>query len=160
MTHRLRPVGLPFLSDAPHRYTFTEPVAAPRAVVFASISADPSTWTVWFPRLRGGAYLSAPPHGVGTVRQADTDGIVYRETMLAWQTPSRWAYRLDSCSQPLAEALAEDWVLHDAGGGTLVEWTFAIDPGPLVAPHMDQLPARLRTTFRTAMNALSLTLGG
>ncbi len=64
--HHLEPVGLDFLTTAPVRFDFTASLPAPTDVVFAAISADPSTWT-WFPGLTDARYDSAPPHGVGTL---------------------------------------------------------------------------------------------
>src|SRR2546426_11486868 len=125
--HRYRDEGLDFLKTAPRRYEFSALVPAPRPVVFAAISADPSTWT-WFPRLSGGGYLSDPPHGVGSTREVRMSGITYRETMLAWDEPSRWAYRVDESSAPVGSALVEDWVLEDRGDDTIVRWIFTIDP--------------------------------
>ena len=92
--HPLRPVELDFLDTAIVRFEFEcELDAAPEAV-FAAISADPSTWS-WFPGLADAAYESPPPHGIGTGRAVVMNGVTYRETMLAWDEPTRWAYRVD-----------------------------------------------------------------
>src|SRR5919202_1806476 len=109
---------------------FQEEVDAPQAKVFAAISADPSTWT-WFPRLSSGGYEGDGPRGVGTKRWVKMTGITYNETMLAWDPPSRWAYRVDASSAPLAHALVEDWLIDPQGDHSVVRWTFAIDPRPL-----------------------------
>ncbi len=111
--HRLRSVDLDFLVDAPVRFTYEVELPAPVEVVFAAISADPSTWT-WFPGLADGRYASPPPHGVGTKRAIALEGTVYRETILAWDAPHRWAYRVDETTDPTFLALAEDWVITPA----------------------------------------------
>jgi hypothetical protein len=86
----MRAVELEFLADAPIRLEFVEPVHAPVEAVFAAISADPSSWS-WFPGLDEGRYESAPPHGVGAIRYVRMGEWEYRETMLAWEPPRRWA---------------------------------------------------------------------
>jgi hypothetical protein len=127
--HRLAPVGLDFLATAPVRFDYVAPLPAPPATVFGAISADPSTWT-WFPGLADARYESAPPFGVGTIRSVVMDGVAYRETLLAWDEPSRWAYRVDESSDATFRALAEDWVVAAEGLGSTLTWTFAVDPQP------------------------------
>ncbi len=127
--HHLEPVGLDFLSSAPVRFAYTAPLPAPADTVFAAISADPSTWT-WFPGLTNARYESPAPHGVGTIRSVVMDGVTYRETLLAFDAPARWAYRVDESSDATFRALAEDWVIADADGGCTLTWTFAVDPRP------------------------------
>jgi len=60
--------------------------------------------------------------------------VVYEETVIAWDPPHRFAFRLDRASAPLAYALAEDYRLADHPSGSTFEWTFAIDPRPLLRP--------------------------
>ena len=127
--HRLAPVGLAFLASAPVRFDYVAPLPAPVHAVFAAISADPSTWT-WFPGLSDARYESAPPFGAGTIRSVVMDGIAYRETLLAWDEPTRWAYRVDESSAETFRALAEDWVIAADGDDSTLTWTFAVDPQP------------------------------
>lgn len=156
--HRLRAVPLEFLRTAPRRWTFDARVDAPQEAVFDAISADPSTWT-WFPGFTSGRYLGPAPHGVGSIREVKVGPGRYRETIVAWDRPSRWAYRVDETTIPLARALVEEWTVEPANGsGVVVRWTFAIDPramfraiGPAAAPV-------LRRTFRRAMANLAAEL--
>jgi hypothetical protein len=104
-TFELRAVELDFLESAPHRFEYAEPVGAPVDRVFAAIAADPSTWT-WFPGIEEGAYETSTP-GVGARRWVRIGGVKYRETMLAWDAPRRWAYRVDETSAPVFAALTE-----------------------------------------------------
>jgi hypothetical protein len=127
--HRLEPVGLDFLTTAPVRFDYTAPLPAPADAVFAAISADPSTWT-WFPGLTNARYESAAPHGVGTIRSVVMNGVAYRETLLAFDAPTRWAYRVDESADATFRALAEDWVIRSAADGATLTWTFAVDPQP------------------------------
>src|SRR5205814_7712978 len=147
----MRPEDLDFLERAPRKWTFEREVAAPQAAVVAAISADPSTWT-WFPGLSSGSYEGDGPHGVGTKRQVKMTGTTYKETMLAWDPPSRWAYRVDASSVPLAHALVEEWAIEPRGaGGSVVRWTFAIDPKPLFKVGMPAAPTVLRRLLKKAM---------
>jgi polyketide cyclase/dehydrase/lipid transport protein len=157
VTHTLRPEDLDFLSAAPKKWTFDAEVAAPPENVFAAISSDPSTWT-WFPGLSSGGYEDAGPHGVGSRRHVTMTGTTYRETILAWDPPGRWAYRVDETSVPLAHALVEDWVIEAKGDGAVVRWTFAIEPRPLFRAGMAVAPKVMGGLFRKAMANLSREL--
>jgi hypothetical protein len=134
----LEPVELPFFVDAPMKVTTHTFVAAARKDVFDAISGDPAGWGDWFPGFdHGGRWESPAPHGVGSIRSVRAFRTDYRETMLAWDTDARWAFRVDSTSSPLFKAFAEDYRVADAAGGTLLSWTVAFRPGPglrFVAP--------------------------
>lgn len=152
---KLRAEDLAFLERAPKRWDFTEPVGAPPEAVFEAISADPSTWT-WFPGLsREAAYKSQPPHGVGSIRQVSMAGTTYKETILAWDPPTRWAYRVDECSAPIARALVEDWVISPAAEGSVVRWTFTIDPRALFLAGLPVAGKLMGSLFAKAMRNLS-----
>jgi hypothetical protein len=155
--HRLRNVSLGFLDDAPTKLEFTADVQARRAAVFEAISADPSSWT-WFPGLARGHYEGPGPHGVGSVREVRMAGTGYRETILAWDEPARWAYRVDASSVPVGRALVEDWLLEDRGDCTTVRWVFAIEPSSLFRLGLPLAPLVMGRLFRRAMANLSLTL--
>ena len=158
MTHRLRSVGLEFLVEAPRRWRWQAEIAAPQAVVFGAISADPSAWTAWFPGITAGCYHGEGPHGAGTLREVWMGEVVYRETILAWDEPTRWAYRVDESSVDFFDALAEDWVVEDRGDRAVVRWTFAIDPRPDLAAGLTDPPALIGDTFREAMDNLAARL--
>jgi carbon monoxide dehydrogenase subunit G len=153
--NQLRPVQLDFLDEAPIRLVFETTIASPPDPVFAALSADPATWTKWFPGLRSGGYEGDPPYGVGTKRWVKPGRTVYRETIMAWDRPTRWTYRVDETNASLAKALIEEWAVAPAPGGATVRWTFAIDPRilfralqPIIRPVMSRL-------FRRAMRNLS-----
>jgi carbon monoxide dehydrogenase subunit G len=158
MTYELRPEGLDFLARAPRSWRFEAGVAAPRPTVFGAISGDPSKWKSWFPGLSSGRYEGDGPPGVGSVRQVRMSGVTYRETVVAWVQDERWAYRVDQCSVPMARALVEEWATEDAGEGTLVRWTFAIEPGLLFRLGQPLAPTVMGRLFRRAMAKLSTEL--
>jgi hypothetical protein len=156
--HRLRDVGLEFLDSAPYRFVFEAEVDAPRPDVFAAISADPSTWTLWFPGLDAGSYDGLGPYGVGSVRRVQMGTDVYRERMLAWDEPGRWAYRVDESTGDVARALVEDWVLHERDAATAVHWTFAIEPAPEMVNAMAAAELVIGGVFDLAMGNLNARL--
>jgi hypothetical protein len=126
---KLRAEPADFVLWAPWRHTFVAEVPADQERVFAAISADPSTWVAWFPGLTAGGYEGDGQAGLGTRRWVKVGGTTYRETMVAWDAPSRWTYRVDEASVPLGKALVEEWLIEDTGPGrSTVKWTFAIDP--------------------------------
>jgi Polyketide cyclase / dehydrase and lipid transport len=155
--HQFRAEDRDFVGRARRVYVFEAPVAAPRERAFAAISADPSSWT-WFPGLRNGRYESAAPHGVGAIRSVHMGGTIYRETIIGWDEPSLWAYRVDESSVPLAEALVEEWaILEDPvdPGSSIVRWTFALDPKPLFQAGAPAARSLMGGLFRRAMANLS-----
>jgi hypothetical protein len=157
MNFDLRPEDLTFLDRAPETYVFDAVIEAPRHEVFAAISADPSTWR-WFPGLSNAGYRSAAPHGVGSKREVHMSGTAYHETMIGWEEPSLWAYRVDASSAPLAHALVERWEMLEHGRDgdhTLVRWTFAIEPKALFKAGKLAASTVMGTLFRKAMSNLN-----
>lgn len=122
-------VDASFFIDAPVTVTTHVFVEAARSDVFAAISGDPAGWGDWFPGFdHGGRWESEPPYGVGSVRHVRAFRTDYSETILAWDTDERWAFRVDATSSPMFAAFAEDYRLADAGPGTLLSWTVAYRP--------------------------------
>ena len=120
---------LPFLDDAPKVERNEAFIAAPRAAVFAKIGGDPANWGEWFPGFNGqGRWETDPPFGPGSVRTVNAFRTAYRETILAYDTDERFAFRVDETSSALFAAFAEDYRLSDKAGGTLLTWTVAYKP--------------------------------
>jgi hypothetical protein len=147
----LEQVEEPFLREAPVVVTNTNVLAAPRAAVFDCIAGDPSGWGNWFPGFsHNGHWDTAPPHGVGSRRTVDAYRSAYRETILAWETNERWAFRVDATTSSLFEAFAEDYRLSDTGNGTQLSWTVAYRPAramriaaPLARPVFRMMARRM-----------------
>jgi polyketide cyclase/dehydrase/lipid transport protein len=129
--YRLRPEDSGFAKSAPKILEFDTGVDAPRDRVFEAIVADPRTWKAWCPGITGGGYARAGEHGVGATRFLGLGGMLVRETVLVYEEPSRWRYRVDAAPIPIARALMETWVLETRGHGTHVRWTVAVDPTPV-----------------------------
>jgi hypothetical protein len=154
---RLREVSPDFLTTAPKRWHFEGIVAAPQERVFDAIAADPSTWT-WFPGFSTGRYKGPGPHGAGAIREVRVGPSIYRETIVVWDRPTRWVYRVDSTTVPLAHALVEEWAIEPADDGSLVRWTLAIDPRRLFVAMLPVAPLGMERIFRRAMRNLDATL--
>ncbi|MGH9059586.1 MAG: SRPBCC family protein [Acidimicrobiales bacterium] len=154
MAWDLRLVDLDFFGQASHSWTSTGLVSAPIERVFAAISEDPAGWGTWFPGFSStGRYLDAPPHGVGSTREVSMGGIRYRETVLAWDQPTRWAFRVDRAGLPLVSALCEDYQLEPVGSGTRLSWTLATEPRAALRPLAAGMgPVLARLCARAAAN--------
>lgn len=156
MSAPMRSEPVDFVTTAAESYVYEARVAASPTRVFEAISADPSTWT-WFPGFSGGSYPDGGRAGLGSKREVRVGGMTYRETIVAWDAPSRWAYRVDSSTAPIAKALVEEWTMTpvDDGDATMVRWTFALDPTWLWSLGRPAAPAVMGTMFRRAMKNLS-----
>ena len=143
----LRAVDLDFFDTAPHRFTHTAVIARPVERVFEAIGPDPARWGDWFPGFdHSGHWLTEGPIGTGSRRTVRMARISYDETILAYDPPHRFAFRLDRAAAPMAYALAEDYRISEHPSGSTLEWTFAIDPRPMMRPaarFMDSALARI-----------------
>ena len=155
----MRPVDLEFVKTAPTRWTFEERVAAPQDEVFEAVSSDPDSWARWFPGVSAGGYGGIAPYGVGTPRWVRVGGITYRETILAWDEPSRWAFRVDHTPAPIAHALVEEYTVEPRGENeSLFRWTFACDPKPFLRLTAPLAPLVFSSIFRRAAKNLEREL--
>jgi uncharacterized protein YndB with AHSA1/START domain len=159
MAHRLRTVDLDFLNAAPHRFVFEANIPASKEAVFGAISADPSTWT-WWPGHDEGSYETPPPHGVGSRRHMRMGDNWYRETILAWDEPTRWAYRVDESAGAVIDGLVEEWVVEGDGDRSIVRWTFAVEPSADVAEGFAAAKTMIGDMFDQAMANLGKQLAG
>ena len=157
--HQLRTVEPTFVDSAPKRYVFETIVAAAPTEVFRALSADPSTWTEWFPTVTDGGYEGAPPHGVGTRRWVKATATRFRETVVEWDEPTTFTWRVDEASRAVASALVERWTVERAGAGSRVRWTFAIEPRLLFRLLVPAPAISMKPVFTRAMRNLEARLG-
>lgn len=153
---KLRGVAIDFVDAAPVRWVFEGVVAAGRDRVFGAVSGDAKAWSDWFPGVSDGGYDGDPR--LGARRWVRANGVRFDETVIAWDEPARWAFRVDETVAPLAAALVEQWTFEDRDGSTLVRWTFAAEPRVamrVAAPVMRRTMQRL---FDRAMSNLSKRL--
>lgn len=156
----LRPAGLEFLEDAPLKVEIEVETRLPRERVWHAF-VDAPRWPSWFPGVREASYPSQPePYGVGTLRAAEVSGELFEETMLAWDEPSRWVYRIDRTTAPLAYAQVESTELSQRpDGGTRVAWLLASDPREQLAAAREVLPGILERRLGEALANLERLLG-
>jgi hypothetical protein len=154
---QLREEDVGFLDRAPKRFDFEASVAASPEDVFAAISGDPASWT-WFPGLSGGSYEGPGPYGVGSKRTIRMGPTTYCETILVWDAPSRWVFRVDATTAPIARAIVEDWRVEPAPGGSIARWSLTMEPTPLFRVLSPLAPLVMGRLFRRAMRNLSTSL--
>ena len=155
MSQSYRAVDLDFFETAPIRFVNTELVRRSPEAIFAAVAEDPAGWGNWYPGFsKTGRYLSPPPHGPGSRRLVRMSGVTYDETILAWDPPKRWAFRVDKAAAPIAHALAEDYQITPVELGSIVQWTFAVDPRSALRRATPLLRPMLTTLFRRAMSNL------
>jgi hypothetical protein len=156
----LRPEGLKFLETAPLRLTFAGTVRAAPETVFDALATDPEGWTHWYGAVVGNEYGGAGPHGVGSRRRVRlTGGVTFHETVIAWDSPSRYAYRIDRCTMPGFRALVEEWSILETSAGTRVSWTVGIDASPGLQAALRAAAPGLGVATRRALAGLDRRLG-
>lgn len=167
MKYTLRAEPIEFVQTAPRRRAWSADLQASPKQVFAALTDDPATWRGWFPGLTGAHWLAeapdatdgGPTHGVGARREIRlVKPVVFHETIMAWEEPSRWAYRVDTATVPMANALIEEWTIEERGTGSHVTWTFACDPKAVISLTLRFTPWFMGNTFRRAMKNLDRKL--
>jgi len=157
MRFALRHEDLGFIHRAPMVQVVEAAVRSEPTAVFAAL-IDAAAWPRWFPGVRAAWYSTPPPHGVGTIREANVGGTHWVEKMIAWDDPSRWAWTVTAASVPFAVAQVESFELQPAAGGTRVCWTIGLEPRLLARlgrPFMRRTSASL---FARAMRNLDAHL--
>ena len=151
----LQPVGLEFLDDAPLRIEVEVETSLPRQQLWTAFVDAPS-WSSWFPGVLEAGYREQTlPYGVGTIRTAHVNGVHYEETILAWDEPTRWIYRIDRSTADLAMAQVEATLFDErSDGGTRVVWVLACAPRPSMAAAADSLPEILEQILTEAIRNL------
>jgi hypothetical protein len=147
MASDLRAVDADFFATARHCFTNQAVISRPPEPVFEAIADDPAGWGNWFPGFDdSGRWLTPEPPGPGSRRRVRMGRLSYDETIIAWERPNRFAFRVDRASIPLARALAEDYRLSPHPSGCTFEWVFAVDlrpPFDRMAPIYGPVLARL-----------------
>ncbi|MFC1407892.1 SRPBCC family protein [Streptacidiphilus sp. N1-12] len=129
MAKRLRPVTAEFLELAPTRLVFVSQLRAKPDQVFRELTEDASTWPLWFTAVRSAAYTGPPPYGPGAGRAVTLrGGSRFVESVVIWDAPHRFVYRVEQSNVPGLLAWMEEWLLApSADGGTVLRFTMAID---------------------------------
>jgi hypothetical protein len=158
--HQLRAVDPSYVDTARTRYVFEATIDASPADVFKALSAPPSTWAEWFPAVSKGGYEGDPPYGLGTRRWVRATFTDFRETVVEWDEPTRFTYRVDETSRPLASVLIERWDVEPVGDGSQarVRWTMAMEPKLMFRVGNPAPGLTMRPIFRRAMKNLERRL--
>lgn len=157
MWFEMRRENLGFLERAPVVRAAESTLKAPPAAVFAAL-VEPRGWKEWFPSVREVSYTSPPPHGVGTIREANVAGTHWIEEIIAWDPSTRWAWTVTRASVPLASAQVEVFDLMDDAGGTRVRWMLALEPRLLARLGAPFTAGTVRRLFDRAMRNLDAHL--
>ncbi|WP_327712748.1 SRPBCC family protein [Streptomyces sp. NBC_00464] len=154
MTRQLRSVELDFVESAPLRLVYAAEVSAPPDAVYRALADDVEGWPGWFTQVK----VALPLDG-GTGREVRLQGgITFRETVVATDPGTRYAYRADRSNAPGLKALLEEWQLSPAGSGTRVQWTFAADGSPLFRFTLRRARGAVGRSFRDAVGNLDRRL--
>src|SRR5690606_6695113 len=150
MARRLRTVGREFADSAPLRLVFAAEVSAPADVVYRALAEDVASWPSWFT-----AVTRAAPTAAGAAREVRLrGGVRFRETIVAAEPDTCYAYRVDESNAPGLRALLEEWRLTPEESGTRVQWTFAADGTGLFRLVLSLGRAGVGRSFRDAVRRL------
>jgi uncharacterized protein YndB with AHSA1/START domain len=138
MANLLRPVTAGFVEDAPTRLVFENTLRAEPESIFRELTEDAATVPLWFKPVRSAAYTGPPPYGPGAGRAVTLrGGVHFVESVVVWEEPRRFVYRVEQTNAPGVHAWIEEWLLEPApGGGTLLRFTMAFDAAPIVSAVM------------------------
>ncbi|MFJ2767022.1 SRPBCC family protein [Streptomyces sp. NPDC087300] len=154
MARQLSPAGLEFIESAPLRLVFAREVSAPPEAVYRALADEVTDWPRWFTAVT----LCNPTDG-GKGREVHLKGGTrFKESILAAESPERYAYRVDESNAPGLRTLVEEWRLTPAGPGTRVQWTFAADGTAVLRGTLKLGRAGLGRAFRDAVTALDRRL--
>jgi len=157
MRFEMRQEDLAFIDRAPMVQVVEATVSSQPKAVFAALT-DAAGWPHWFPGVRAAWYSTPPPHGVGTIREANVRGTHWVEKMIAWDDASRWAWTVTAASVPFAVAQVESFELQGAAGGTRVRWTIGLEPRLLALLGRPLLRRTTVSLFARAMQNLDAHL--
>ncbi|WP_042397700.1 SRPBCC family protein [Streptacidiphilus carbonis] len=156
MAKRLRPVTEEFLAEAPVRLVTAATLRAKPEAVFAELTDDASTLPLWFREVRSAAYTGPPPYGVGAGRAVSLrGGTHFVESVIVWERPGRFAYRVEETGLPGVRAWIEEWLLTPAAdGGTELRFTIALDAAAPVRGAVALARPGVRRAVRRAAGRL------
>lgn len=154
MARRLRTVGREFADSAPIRLVFAAEVSAPVDVVYRALAEDVASWPSWFTAVT----RATPTDGRAGREVRLRGGVRFRETIVAAEPGTCYAYRADESNAPGIRALLEEWRLTPEGSGTRVQWTFAADGTGPFRLVLSLARAGVGRSFRDAVRRLDARL--
>jgi hypothetical protein len=156
-----RPVDLDFLNTAPLRLTFANTLRAAPEAVFDAIAHEVAAMPRWYGAVAAAEYAGRAPFGVGTKRRVKlVGGVAFHEEILAWDTPDRYAYRIERTTVPGIRAMAEEWAVVSTPAGTRVAWTMAVEAALPTAAALRASAPGIAVATRRALGRLDRMLAG
>ena len=140
---------LEFLSVAPLKATAERVLPFSPEQVFDAL-ADAESWPLWFAGLRKATWLTPPPHGVGAEREVVVGPLTVAERFVVWDRPTRIGFTFTGASGPGTRAGVELMELREVAGGTVLTYTFAVEPS-MPRPVARVLGAALAPVVSKAM---------
>lgn len=128
---------------------------APPPVVFALL-VDPHELSRWVPGLRHASWLTAAPHGVGSLRRRDLGTVRLVEHVAVWSPGRRLATWVERATLPFARHVLEDLRLEEADGETRLTWTIHLSLRRPFRPAARPLAAVLRREHERAVRNLAV----
>lgn len=154
-----RLVELDFLDTAPLRLRFAHTLRAAPEAVFEAIAQDVASLPRWYEAVAIAEYGGPAPFGVGSKRRVKlVGGVAFHEQILAWDTPDRYAYRVERTTVPGIRAMAEAWTVVATPAGTRVAWTMAVDAALPVAAGLRASAPGIALATRRALGRLDRML--
>ena len=155
MASDLRAVGPEFLDTAPHRFTYSAVIRQSPERVFDAVADHPERLGDWYPGFdHTGQWLTDGEPEAGSRRRVRMARITYEDTILTWEPPARFAFRVDRAGLPLAHALAEGYRIGPHPSGATLEWVFTIEPYALFRPLVAGFDLVLSRLFERASTNL------
>lgn len=134
MSFKLRPADASFAARARKQFTYDFTIAAPASAVFSAIT-NPDKLDRWIPDFRSARWLTAAPHGVGSLREVTLSLLRVEERILVWEPGQRFVFHISRASIPMLKRMVEDYRLTAApDGSTRVQWTIAYQATRFFAP--------------------------
>lgn len=159
MRFQCHPVDAAFFDNAPMRFVNAAELEARPRDVFA-ILADPATWPRWFPGMRKATWTSATKESVGSTRTVALTMLTLDERFFRWQPDRCLSFYVTAQSQPLVQALAEDYLLDELSANkTRFTYTVAMEPQALVRLAGPLSRAYFESMFRKACEGLRRYVG-
>jgi hypothetical protein len=143
----LEPADAEFLASAPHAFRYQKRFAAPPERVWESLTSDASIAAWGSPAVKEVTWTSPRPFGVGTTREVTGLGVRSRERYFRWDEGHGYSFVLYESNVPLFKRFAEDYVVEPDDGGTLFNWTLAIEPKAVLAIPFKALAPALKAGF-------------
>lgn len=131
-----------FFTSAPISNTIRVDVPVPVDRLWDLLTADDALVS-WSPAVTK-AEWSGEPRGVGTIREVTIAGVAsVRERFYRWDVNERLTFTVIAANRPGIRRFAEDYRLSEARGGSVLEWTVALDlgvanaAGPAIVPGLN-----------------------